>query len=110
MKIEKEKIAFASTLTRILAFLIDTCLVIFLSVFGSALAARIAQNVPGKVKDNIALETLNVSSSHLVTKSNNRYLYLSNNAANIEYIKTIADIIAITKLMLLVSSLIFISK
>ena len=79
MKIEKEKIAFASTLTRILAFLIDTCLVIFLSVFGSALAARIAQNVPGKVKDNIDLETLNVSSSHLVTKSNNRYLSYTSN-------------------------------
>ena len=62
-------------MTRFIAALIDFGLVVFLSVFGAAITLKIAQNGDGKLKDNIALESLHVYSTHLGHQgSNNQYL------------------------------------
>ena len=78
MQVATDKINAPSLLTRFLAAIIDFGLVVFLSVFGAAIIYKIAQNTPGKLKDTLALETLNVSSTHLVNKSSNgQYLSYS---------------------------------
>ena len=78
MQVNTEKINAPSLLTRFLAAIIDFGLVVFLSVFGAAIIYKIAQNTPGKLKDTLTLETLNVSSTHLVNKaSNGQYLSYS---------------------------------
>lgn len=78
MKVNTDRINAPSLLTRFLAAIIDFGLVVFLSVFGAAIIYKIAQNTPGKLKDTLTLETLNVSSTHLVNKaSNGQYLSYS---------------------------------
>ena len=71
MKPVSEKIVIPSLMTRFLASLIDFGLAVFLSIFGAAITFKIVQNSPGKVKDSLALENLNVSSTHLVSEYKN---------------------------------------
>ena len=68
MRPVSDKIPIPSLMTRFIGALIDFGLVVFLSVFGAAITFKIAQNTPGKLKDNLALENLNVSSTHLVSE------------------------------------------
>ena len=68
MKPVSDKIPIPSLMTRFIGALIDFGLVVFLSVFGSAITFKIAQNTPGKLNDSLMLENLNVSSTHLVSE------------------------------------------
>ena len=60
---EEEKVSniqSAPMMSRLLAATIDFGLVLFLSVFGSSLAYRIAQNTNGELKEVISLPNSNV--------------------------------------------------
>ena len=75
MKPVSDKIPIPYLMTRFLASLIDFGLAVFLSVFGAAITIKIVQNTPGKVNDSLALENVNVSSTHLVSEyKNGQYL------------------------------------
>lgn len=69
---EEEKVSniqSAPMMSRLLAATIDFGLVLFLSVFGSSLAYRIAQNTNGELKEVISLQSQNTSSTHLASKN-----------------------------------------
>ena len=65
MEEEKTNIQVSTVMSRLLAAAVDLTLVLFLSVFGSSLAYRIAQNTNGELKTVINLQYDETSSSHL---------------------------------------------
>ena len=74
MKVDASKIQPASFLTRFVAAIIDFGLVIVLSVFSSMLIYYAASNSNGKLKNSLAEQNLNISSSHLAKQSSNQYV------------------------------------